>query len=161
MKKLFKFRNIIAIMLALFMVSAFVATNAGATESWKQKFVRFAGTAGETLVVGDPVCIAAADGQVYKADANSSTRRPCVGVIGKGGAAEATVEIVTIGIITGQTAASPGARIFVSDGAGVLTSTAPTNAQVVGWVATDTIDTATSTTYFILVLPETSGGAGF
>jgi hypothetical protein len=160
MKKLFKFNTIIAIMLALFMASAFMAPNAGA-ESWKQKFVRFAGTAGETLTVGDPVCIAAADGQVYKADANSSTRRPAVGVIGKGGAAEATVEIVAIGILTGQTAASPGARIYVSDGAGVITTTAPTNAQVLGWVMTDNIDTATSTTYFILTLPEPSGGAAF
>lgn len=161
MKKLFKFRNIIAIMLALFMISAFVVPNAGATESWKQKFVRFAGTAGETVATGDLVCIKGSDGQVYKADANDANLRPAIGVIAKGGAAEATVEIVAIGILTGQTAASPGARLFLSETAGAFVSTAPTNAQVVGWVSTDTIDTATSTTYFILILPEPTAGAGF
>jgi len=160
MKKLFKINIVIMTMLTFILMLAFMAPNAGA-ESWKQKFVRFAGTAGETLTVGDPVCIAAADGQVYKADANSATRRPAVGVIGKGGATEASVEIVAIGILTGQTAASPGARLFVSDGAGVITTTAPTNPQVIGWVMTDNIDTATSTTYFILTLPGPSAGAAY
>ena len=161
MKKLFKFRNIITTILALFVISALAVSSAGATEYWKQKFVRVAGTAGETVAIGDLVCIKAADGQVYKADANDANLRPAIGSIAKGGDAEATVEIIAIGILTGQTAASPGVRLFLSETAGAFTTTGPTNAQAVGWVSTDTIDTATSTTYFIFVVPEPSAGTGF
>ena len=139
-------------MLALFMTLA-IAVQAGATENWQQKFIRFSGVAGETLAIGDVVCIAGADGQVYKADADSSTRRPAVGVIGKGGAAESTVEIVVSGILDGQSALSPGTRLFVSTGAGAFANATTGYDQIIGWVLPGTTDTATSTKYFIMALP--------
>lgn len=161
MKKLFKINIVMVTMIAFLLMLAFMAPQAGATESWKQKIVRFAGTAGETVATGDLVCIKGSDGQVYKADANDADLRPAIGVIAKGGAAEATVEVVAIGILTGQTAASPGTKLYLSETAAAFTTTCPTNEQVVGWVMTDTIDTATSTTYFIFVTPGPSDGAAF
>ena len=145
-------KNIGVLMLTILMALAF-AMPAAATEVWQQKFIRFSGVAGETLAIGDVVCIAAADGQIYKADADSSTRRPAVGVIGKGGAAEATVEIVVMGILEGQEALSPGTRLFVSTGAGAFANATTGYDQIVGWVLPGTTDTATSTKYFISIQP--------
>ena len=134
---------------------------AQAAETWKQINTRFSATAGETVVTGDVVCIAGSDGYAYKADANSSTLRPAVGVIGKGGTTGKTVEIVVIGILTGQTAASPGARVFLSETAGAITTTGPTNAQPLGWVMPGAAAAATSTTYFIMVNTPSSAGAAY
>lgn len=67
---------------------------------WKEKWDRFSGIAGETLAEGDAVCIGT-DGRVYKAEAEDSTRRPAVGVIGKGGTNGTNVEIVRSGIFGG------------------------------------------------------------
>ena len=83
------------VLIALFALAS--AMPAAATEVWRQKFSRFSATAGETLAIGDVVCIKAADGYVYKADSNDSDLRPAVGAIGKGGASGAKVEIVTEG----------------------------------------------------------------
>lgn len=148
---------ILALILALLAAAAMPAS---AAEYWKQKWVRFSATAGETLAIGDVACIKT-DGKAYKADANDSSLRPAVGVIDKGGAANATVEVVSMGILEGQTAASAGGRLFLSETAGAFTTTGPTNAQVLGWVMPTAGSVATSTTYFINVLPEPSGGAGF
>jgi len=136
-------------------------TDASAVESWRQKWVRFAATAGETLAIGDVVCIKNSDGKAYKADADDSDKRPAVGVIGKGGAANASVEIITVGILAGQSALSTGFRLFLSTGAGAYTVSAPTNAQIVGWVMPTAGSTTTSTTYFINVMPPTSTGAAY
>ncbi len=130
-------------------------------EDWQQKYVRFSAIAGETLVTGDVVCIAAADGYAYKADANDSSLRPAVGIIAKGGTTGHTVEIVTIGVLTGQTAASPGVRVFLSTTAGALMATAPTNAQPMGWVLPGAAAAATSTTYYISVVTPSTAGAGY
>ncbi len=137
------------------------ALPAMAVESWKQINTRFSATAGETLATGDVVCIAGSDGKAYKADANDSALRPAVGVIGKGGAAAATVEIVVVGTLAGQTAASPGARVYLSETAGAITATEPTNAQTLGWVMPGAASAATSTTYFIMVNTPSSGGAAY
>jgi len=156
----FGFKNmIVMLMLTVFMVLALSAP--ADAISWKAKYVRFAATAGETLAVGDVVCISASDGYAYLADANDSSLRPAIGVIGKGGAAAATVEVVVQGVITGMTARSPGARLFLSETAGDFTVTAPTNAQVLGWVLPGAAGAATSTTYFIDVKPGPSDGAGY
>lgn len=151
--------TIMAVLIAVVMALVFAGTSAQAAEYWKQKQVRFSATAGETLAAGDVVCIKAADGKAYKADANDADLRPAVGVIDKGGLSTATVEIVTIGVLAGQTAASPGKRLFLSETAGAMTVTAPTNAQALGWVLPGTA--GTSTTYFISVNTPTSGGAGY
>ena len=160
MKKGFVKRVIISTVLVAF-VLALVMPAAQAAEYWKQKHVRFSATAGETLAVGDPVAIKASDSKAYKADANDSTLRPTVGVIGKGGSSGDTVEIVKTGVLGGQDEASPGARLFLSASPGKITSTAPGNPQVVGWVLPDTAATNTSTTYFIDVMLPTNSGAGY
>ena len=145
---------VIAMIMALMLsVPAFAA-------GWQQRYERFSAVAGETVVTGDVVCIAATDGKAYKADANDANLRPAVGVIGKGGSTSATVEIVTRGILTGQTAASPGARIFLSETAGGKTASAPTNAQLLGFVMPTASAAASNTVYYINVqLPASTGAA--
>ena len=147
-------------MIVCLFIMLMAAMPAQAGEAWSQKWVRFSATAGETLATGDVVCIAATDGYAYQADANDSSLRPAVGVIDKGGAAAATVEIVVIGVLTGQTAASPGARIYLSETAATITTTAPTNPQVLGWVM-GAAGAASSTDYFIFMRPDSSAGAAY
>jgi hypothetical protein len=147
-------------MIVCLFIMLMAAMPAQAGEAWSQKWVRFSATAGETLATGDVVCIAATDGYAYEADANDSDLRPAVGVIDKGGASGATVEIVVAGILTGQTARSPGARLYLSETAGEITTTAPTNGQVVGWVM-GAAGVASSTDYFIFVRPDPSAGAAY
>jgi hypothetical protein len=154
-------RNIgIATMLILMMIM-FSVTSAFGAAAWKQKTTRFAATAGELLATGDVVAIKGSDGKAYKAMADQSTLRPAVGAIGKGGAAASTVEIVVEGIITGMTALSPGARIFLANSPGGLTATAPTNNQVIGWVLPGAASAATSTTYYVKPIPPNSTGAAY
>lgn len=158
--KTLKTAGIFTAVLMLFVV--FSAIQADAAERWKQVHVRFAVTAGETLAVGDVACIKASDGYAYKADANDSALRPAVGIIKKGGDSGDKIEIIVIGRLAGQTAASPGYRLYLSETAGALTTTAPTNSQVLGWVEEgDTAGEASSTNYFIFVRPETSAGAAY
>jgi len=157
-----KIQGLAAVMAVVFLLGAILCVpSAHAAEYFKQVFARFSATAGATLATGDAVCIAASDGYAYKADANDANKRPAVGFIGKGAASGSKVEIIVRGVLAGQTAASPGARLFLSDTAGAATTTSPTNAQALGWVLPGTAGAATSTTYFIDVTPPTSGGAGY
>jgi len=160
MKKTFRKYMLPVLMMVLCLVMLLAAIPANATESWSQKWVRFSVTAGETLALGDIVCIKASDGYAYEADANDADLRPAVGIIGKGGASGSAVEIVVIGVLKGQTAASPGARIYLSETAGEVTTTAPTNSQVVGWVM-GAAGAASSTDYFFFVRPDSSAGAAY
>jgi hypothetical protein len=96
-KRVFKL-GMIAVIVAIFAIMAITVGSAEA-QTWKQKFARVSGVAGETVVTGDVVCIAAADGQIYKADADSASLRPAIGVIGKGGLVDTTVEIIPFGVI--------------------------------------------------------------
>jgi len=148
------------ITLVAFVAIAVFATQCAAAEYWKNKYVRFSATAGETLATGDTVCIKGSDGKAYKADANSSSLRPAVGMIGKGGAANTTVEVIPLGVLAGQTAISPGARLFLSETAGALTTTAPTNAQAMGFGAS-VVSASSTTDYFISIMIPTSSGAGY
>lgn len=152
--------GMMAVVLTIIMIGLAIPQPARA-QAWKQKVVRLSGVAGETLATGDVVCIASADGQIYLADADSSTRRPAIGVIAKGGAVNSTVEIVPIGVISGMTAASPGARLYLSNTAGDFSTSAVTNEQMLGWVMPGTTDTATSTTYMIMVVMPVSDGAAY
>jgi hypothetical protein len=101
---------------------------------WKQVGARLPVllTAGEAITIGQPVCIAAADGKVYKADANSATRRPCVGFAQRGVASGSIVAIVTSGYLTGLADLTVGGDVFLSETAGAVTGTAPNDAQKVG-----------------------------
>lgn len=157
-----KFTVAVLMMLMIFLMGMFAQT-AYAAAAWKAKYVRFSATAGETLATGNVVAIKGSDGKAYQAAADSSTLRPAVGVIDKGGATGATVEIVVSGVIDGMTARSPGARLFLanSDGPGTLQTTAPTYAQPVGFVMPGTAGTATSTKYFINLNLQPTAGAGY
>lgn len=164
MRRYFNFKKLTVAALAFVIALALALPAAHAGEVWKQKFVRFSATAGETLAIGDVVCIKNADGKAWKADADSSTLRPAVGVIDKGGAADATVEIVVEGILAGQTELSEGYRLFLSETGGAMTTTGPTNAQTVGFVlpaASGDTGPSKSSRYFIKVAQPTSGGAGY
>lgn len=158
--KLFKIAGILMMILMLF--AAFSVPQADAAERWKQVYSRIPVTAGETLVTGDTVCIKATDGYAYKADSDDSNLRPAVGVIKKGGDSGSKVEIVISGILAGQTAASPGKRLYLSASSGELTTTAPTNVQALGWVMEGTTaGTGSSTNYFINVQMPVSGGPAY
>jgi len=122
---------------------------ASAASYWSEKHFRFSALAGETVATGDVVAVSSTNGAVYKAKSDSNSLRPAVGVIGKGGASGATVEVVTEGIIKGMTAASPGARLFLSTTAGQFSPTEPTNSQVMGFVLPGAAAASTSTAYYI------------
>lgn len=112
---------------------------------WTAKNDRFSGTAGETLTVGQAVCIKASDNKIYKADADDATLRPAVGFIGKGGAANSVVEIVTDGVLAGAANATPGERIYLSTTAGNVTTSGGANVQVLGFGLPGTTANVTTT----------------
>ncbi len=130
---------------------------AKATSSWQAKYTRFSATAGETLAVGNVVCIKSTDGKAYLASNADTTLRPAVGIVDKGGSSGYTVEIVATGILAGQTSASPGATVYLST-AGGLTTTVANYAQKVGWVLPGTAGTNYSTKYFISIGSASTGG---
>jgi hypothetical protein len=124
--------------MALFMALVFAAS-VNAAYTVDQKWVRFPGTAGATLVTGDPVAVADADGEVYEADANVATRRPCIGIIAhKTGGDGETVEVVTYGIVGGLTGLTEGGAVYLSETAGEFTQSAPTYSQIVGYAISTT-----------------------
>ncbi|MBI5550742.1 MAG: hypothetical protein HY911_04485 [Desulfobacterales bacterium] len=101
--------------------------------STKYKLMGFSGTAGEVLTTGTVVCIADADGLIYKADANDATRQPAVGVVGlQARAIGDKVEVITHGIFRGWTTLSEGASGYLSETAGAITQTSPTYSQKIG-----------------------------
>lgn len=154
------FRGLMVAMLAMLLIVAVMPQGAQAAEYWKAKYERFSAPAGTTLAVGDVVCITASEGKAFKADADDSAARPAVGIIGKGGATNATVEIVIRGILGGQTAASPGKRLFLHTTAGALIATSPgTNIQTLGFVLPGT--TSNSTTYYISVVMPASPSVAY
>ena len=135
MKKQFKMLNIL---LVAVLMAVLLSAPAQAASYWTQKFLRVSATAGETLAVGNVVTIKDADGYAYKADANDAALRPAVGVIGKGGASGATVEIVVSGILAGQSALTESSPGYLSETAGAITQSAPAYAQQVGYAVSAT-----------------------
>ena len=114
------FRIFAAGLIALF-IGLFVG-EASATYHVKKIWQRTSATAGETLTtVGQIVCIADADGYAYTADADVSTGRPAVGVIGHGAASGSKVEIITKGIFSGWSGLAEGAPVYLSTTAGTAT----------------------------------------
>jgi len=124
------FRNMAAMM--LISVVLIYAADAFAAYGVKQTWSRFSAIAGETLATGNVVMLKDADGYAYKADANDVALRPAIGIIGKGGASGATVEIITIGRLTGWSALTKGAPGYLSETAAAVTQSAPAYSQQVG-----------------------------
>lgn len=133
--------------LLLVVLIAFAAVDAQAYTVTRQ-WARISATAGETLTEGQMVAIKAADGYAWKADADVSTARPAIGVIGKGGTVGTKVEIITSGILGGFSGLTKGAPAYLSETAGAITQSAPTWAQQVG--------VAISATEY-LINPQVSG----
>jgi len=127
--------------LVLFLALAFMSTDAAAY-SVKQTILRFQAVAAETLATGNVVMLKDADGLAYKADANDAALRPAIGIIGKGGATGATVEVIVIGTLSGWTTLSEGAPGYLSETAGAITQSAPAYSQQVG-------QAINTTTYFV------------
>lgn len=157
----------IVIVMVSFLAMIAVAPTAQAAEYWKEKFTRFSATAGETLATGDVVCLQSIDSRAYKADADVTQLRVAVGVIGKGGTAGQTVEVVVSGILAGQTAASVGSRLYLDTTAGVITTTLTSNtwAQVIGFVMQSDLSASvaqsSSAIYFINIQPGIASGSQF
>lgn len=131
----------IGVFLSLLLALVVCATPAMAYQI-RQSYARISATAGETLTTGQVVCIKDADGLAYKADADDSALRPAVGIVGRGGASGATVEIVVQGVVSGWTTLSEGALGYLSGTAAGVTQVAPAWNQPIG-VATNT------TTYYV------------
>lgn len=130
MDKIFK-RSVAAVLMAVFLVLVLALPHASAYDI-KQVWVRTSATAGETLTLGQLVCIKDADGYAYKADANDSALRPAVGIVGKSTASGSSVEIVTQGVLSGWSTLSEGTYGYLSETAGAVTQSAPSYAQIVG-----------------------------
>jgi len=160
--KRFDSKIFIMLILALFM-SVLLSAPAQAASYWTQKFIRVSATAGETLAVGNVVTIKDADGYAYKADANDAALRPAVGVIGKGGASGATVEIVVSGILAGQSALTESGPGYLSETAGAITQSAPSYSQQIGYAISATEYVINCQNYFdsssLAVLGTLSGAS--
>lgn len=123
---------VVALLLAMFAVSAFPASDANAGYIVKQSWARISAVAGEAITAGELVSIKDADGEAYAADANDAALRPAVGIAGKSVAEGDYTEIVVIGVLDGWTTLSEGAPAYLSETAGAVTQVAPTYAQQVG-----------------------------
>jgi len=160
--KRFDSKIFIMLILALFM-SVLLSAPAQAASYWTQKFIRVSATAGETLAVGNVVTIKDADGYAYKADANDAALRPAVGVIGKGGASGATVEIIVSGILAGQSALTESGPGYLSETAGAITQSAPSYSQQIGYAISATEYVINCQNYFdsssLTVLGTLSGAS--
>ncbi len=131
-----KIRFMTIFMAALLLVAAFAAP--ASAYSVKQAWARFSATAGETLTTGNVVMLADADGYAYKADANDAALRPAIGIIGKGGATGAKVEIIVFGILSGWSSLTEGGPGYLSETAAAVTQSAPAYSQQVGQAITST-----------------------
>lgn len=108
----------------------------------RQSYARISAVAGETLTTGQVVALKDADGLAYKADADDAALRPAVGIVGRGGASGATVEIIAQGVVSGWTALSEGALGYLSGTAAAITQVAP------GWNQPLAVATSPTTYYF-------------
>jgi len=125
-----------ALMCAVLLLVMAGAANAGAYV--KQSWVRFGATAGEDLATGDVVCLKAADGKAYQADASDALLRPAVGIVGKDGASGDKVEIVAAGVFGGYSALTEGGAAYLSETAGAITQVAPAWSQQIGFAVSAT-----------------------
>lgn len=99
----------------------------------KTAYLRYGGTAGETLTTGQVIAVKDADGEWYKADSDSATIRPALGIVGnKTGGDGESVEVVLWGLVGGYTGLTEGGAVYLSETAGSYTQSAPAWSQVIG-----------------------------
>ena len=92
---------------------------------WMNETPDFQAVAGEDLTAGEAVCIAAADGLAYLADADDATRRPCIGFVETDTLTGYMAEIKGRGQLCGATGLTQGAPIYLSQTPGAITQVAP------------------------------------
>lgn len=125
------------VMAVVFLLALFVTP--AQAEVLRADYVGFGGTAGETITVGQPVMVAAADGLVYRADADNSLRRPAVGLAAAGATVGQAVRVVRDGVFSGFSGFTPGAWVYLSASVGAISATAPTEyVQAVGFAVNAT-----------------------
>lgn len=111
MKRFFKRHIAIGLIAAIFLLLLISPAQAA---YWKEKFIRFSAVAGETVTTGQLVYLSATDGYAYLADSSTAGEAPAVGMVGKGGASGATIEIIVAGIIEGVTEATVGDKLYAA-----------------------------------------------
>lgn len=131
-------KSLAVMVLVVAMLTVFAVAPAMAAVYVKNSWVRFSGTAAETLAVGDIVCIKDADGLVYKADANDAALRPAVGIVSKGASTSGVVGVTVIGIFGGYTTLSEGTNVYLSETIGSYTQSSPAYSQAIGMALTTT-----------------------
>lgn len=117
--------GILLLMVAVILIVGMVVGQGWAAAYLKNSYARFGATAGQSLSIGDLVCLKDADGYAYKADSDNATLRPAVGIVTKAGAAGESVSITTLGIFGGYSSLTEGAPVYLSATAGAVTQTAP------------------------------------
>lgn len=162
MKK--QFKRIASLMAILVLSTTFSFCTCYATEGFSQKFERFGATAGTTISVGDILYIAQSDGKAYKCDADAESTSMCVGIAGTNASSGGYVEIVSAGILAGQTAGTPGKRVYSGSTAGAfevgdVLGMSNSYSQVLGFVMPDLGADTSSTNYYIRVSYNPSSGA--
>lgn len=116
-------KKIMTSIAALF-ATVLIVVNASAYDK-ALTFERIGLDAGETISIGEIVCVKDADGEAYKADADDSALRPPVGIAGTAGTDGNAMEIVTRGVLSGWTGLSEGGYVYLSTTAGEATQSAP------------------------------------
>lgn len=95
--------------------------------------------AGQALSSGDNVCIKSADGKVYKADADDSDLRPCIGAVDTDASSGDPVTIITQGVRNDGSSLTKGALVYLSTTAGAETQTGGSGKQAIGVAISDKI----------------------
>lgn len=88
--------------------------------------------AGEDLAAGDNVCVADADGLLYKADSNDDTRRPCIGAVDVAVSDGEDAAVILAGRRNDGTSLKEGRMIYLSATPGAETQTGNTGVQAIG-----------------------------
>lgn len=110
---------------------------------WKSKTRRINKVllAGETILVGQALCIKDTESTVKLADSDAvgGALMPCIGFAGNGASIGGPVEVVTEGLLSGVDTPAEGRSVFVSATAGAVDQTGGTYQQVVGTALTSTL----------------------
>jgi len=161
--KLNKMLNL-ALAISFSWLIAFSPVISHATEGLTQKGLRFGATAGETISVGDILYIAQSDGKAYKCDADAEASSVPAGAAGNNASSGGFVEVTTECILQGQTAGTPGKRVYTSGTAGGITvgdvdGMNLTFSQCIGMIIPDLAADTSSTNYLIRIAYKPSPGA--
>ena len=101
---------------------------------WKSKLKRIDKPlyAGETVLVGQAVCIKDNASTVWLAAGSDINLAPCLGIAGNGASIGGPVEVVTEGVLAGITASVEGEEMFLAASGGGIDQTGSTYKQILG-----------------------------